>query len=182
MKRILLGSIFLLFSSGIFAQELPLTISYYGPYFLQYGGNIGTSIPLKSISKEAHQFRLEPSIGYFERGRKQRNVNLRIQGQYFYYNDQKSWHPTGGISLSYIQSWQETGGSVNLGSGEIDYDLRTISQIAPCLNLGYRYHPSAKYNFSFQLFYGPAIDLNGPNAGFFGLEIGMSYNFNTTAK
>lgn len=167
----------LLCTSALSAQSIPLRLSYYAPYFITYGGAVGTSFKIDQWSGERFQFSIDPSIAYARQGSTQSHLFLRSDFLVEYQRDGKSWQPYGGLQLNFMNTWQRIGGTVSLGTGETVYEVESLQQISPALLLGYRYLASPNRDFYLQLFYGPQIDLNGPNSGLFGAELGMTYHF-----
>jgi len=167
-----------LFSAGLYAQKIPLRVAYQGPFFVNYGGSVGTSFTLEDpFDWQTLELRLNPSIGYYEQNT-QRNLLLKLEAAYRYVREGKKWHPQFGLSFNYILASQEVGGSVNLGTGEIEYERLILNQISPAVHLGYDFQAAANRQFYFQVFYGPLWDLAKTNSAFFGLELGMVYHFN----
>ena len=174
----LLVSIWSLYAWGQ-QKSLPIHVSYYAPYFIQFGGKIGTTHSLKSWKAEeklrTQEIKLSPELAYFSNPKVQRNGMLNAIVTYTSRKDMGNLYPTYGLGLGYMLSSQRQGGAVNLGTGEIEYTNKIINHLVPTLNLGLAKDPKKKLGYYFRTFYGRKLTFGAENSAFFGAELGLNF-------
>ena len=80
------------------------------------------------------------------------------------------------IGAGYLLARQKQGGTVNLGTGEIEDDVESLHYFLPTVNAGFRLIPKKKVGYYFKLFYGRKITGQQEDSVFFGLETGVNFN------
>lgn len=184
MQKTLLLLFAVLLSSNILAQtkkNVLIDLGYYGPYAIQIGGKLGTSFELiawdsDKSNKVRHSLNIGPQIGYFINPiQKELQKNSFINSEVLYKRQKSNngLYPTASVGLAYMLGVQSTGGTVNLGTGNIRRTTRTIHYFVPTLNIGFARDPLKRVGYYFKGFYGRRISKQVDGSGYFGLEFGL---------
>ena len=185
-KRIVLLLFFLCTFLHTYSQEIPLQISYYAPYGVQYGGKISTIFTYKNWPADStntqwsHQFQIGPQLAYFVFPQVQQNVLINAE---FLFRTQKigsRFYPLGAIGLGYLISVQQQDGTIHLGTGKVTHNSTTLHQFVPTVNLGFGVDPKKHLGFYFKAFYGGKTILKEENEALFGAELGLHIVFKKT--
>ncbi|MEM9896919.1 MAG: hypothetical protein AAF789_11155 [Bacteroidota bacterium] len=185
MRRISLVVFLIVGSQFAFSQveHLPLTVSYYAPFGTHLGVRIGTTFVTKSWEIEQDEFKIKKEIlantqvGFFSRPSISQNYLLNGEVGLRRSSTKRKvyWAVLG--SLSYLNTVETIGGSLNLGTGEFSKTTEMNSSIIPQLNLEIGSNKQKKATFFYRIFYGKKIPFTGEVSGFFGLEIGARILF-----
>jgi|GEM_PF-1195010 len=169
---------------GAWAQNDPasLSVGYFAPYGIQLGGKLGASFQVgqwpqenEATAERIHKLKIQPQVGYFTYPQVQHNFVLNCEAVYLRTRPGRRFTPLASVGLGYWMARQRQGGSVNLGSGEITYDVENLHYITPTLNIGFEIAPKKVIGYYLKGFAGRKIGLGEPSAGLFGLEAGLTF-------
>ncbi|MEM6831074.1 MAG: hypothetical protein AAF551_11220, partial [Bacteroidota bacterium] len=71
---------------------------------------------------------------------------------------------------------QNIGGTVDLATGEIRFEKRSLNFFAPTVSIGFEKNKAGSIGYYFSAFYGRKFTGQEVNSGFTGAEIGMIFN------
>lgn len=115
-------------------QKRSFYLGVYAPYVLQSGARAGISLPIKTWSSQTrrqntrlHSLDITPRIGYFAEAEVQQNYHFELLAEYRWFRPDRGIHPKIGLGMGYILARQNTEGSLDLGSGEIEFDTRSLN-------------------------------------------------------
>ncbi len=165
-------------------KKYTIQVGYFAPYGTQYGARIGTNILIKHWLEKtkrnenrSHTLSITPRIGYFVNPNIQKNYSLDANLVYRWYKQNHAIHPKIGLSAGYLNSLQNTDGTLSLSDGTITYNTRTLNSFIPTINIGFEKNRKTFIGYYISLFYGKKITAQEVNSAFFGAEIGISFNF-----
>ncbi len=185
MKNTIAILFILLKCSATMAQDkaIPIDIGYFAPYVLQVGGKIGTSFELKNWKPQdetekqiIHSLSISPQIGYFFNPNIQRNFLINTELVYKRKKSPTKIYPTASIGLGYMLGVQQQDGAVNLATGKIEKNTKSINYFVPTLNIGFAKDPKKILGYYFKASYGRRISTEVEDSALFGLELGLRIN------
>jgi hypothetical protein len=191
MKNTILFLFVLSFSIPLSAQKSlqDISIGYYTPFFVEFGGKISTSIHLKkwetTNSKDVVRNKtiyISPQIGYFVKPKNHDNYLFNCELGCRSQKADKKWYGAATFGLGYLLTSHIVSGSVNLGTGEITKERENISSLLPTLNYEFGKTPTDKMGYYFKLFAGRKIAFGAEGAGFYGAELGLKFNLQNASK
>lgn len=163
----------------------PILVSYYAPYGVQIGGKIGTEVKLKTWKKVRQDgseatsaLLIQPQIGYFVKPGLRKSLLLETAFSYPFRKMNRRTYIAPSIAFGYLIGWENTEGSVNLGSGEIEQITETSHFFLPTANLEIGKLPKKHIGYFFKVFFGNKMHLELENASFFGAELGLRIHLN----
>lgn len=184
LRTSLLFSLLFLLVFRVSAQkdDPTLSLGYFAPYGVQFGAKGTASFHLKdwhhktsNDSTKTQQLNISPGIGYFVFPSVQRNYLLNVETIYQLRNSTKRFTPMASIGIGYLLSRQKLGGSVNLATGDITYDVETLHHFLPTLNIGFNIVPRKTIGYYLKGFFGRKFTADRANSSFFGLETGLTW-------
>ncbi len=195
MKNHILFSVFIgLLSSSVLAQNNneEWQVGYFAPYISNMGGTVGYAFDLKELRdnsteqrKSKQRLQILTQLGYFAQTNvfTQTNVshNLLLNPElvYRWNKSDKRFFLTSSVGAGYLLAFQRQDGSLNLGTGEIDYRYQTLNYFLPTLNIGFGVDPKKRLGFYFKTTYGRKFSTQNANAGFFAISTGLILKFNS---
>ena len=193
MHRITFICLLLIIWAGnpLIGQKTPVNLStaYYAPYGVQYGFNLGVKIPfrqwpIETAMKNNRFYRLSfyPQLSYFVYPTVQRNIFLNQEWMISRHRMDKRFFSTLSIGTGYQLAWENQGGTVNLGSGDINNKREMEHQFVPTLNVGFGVDPEQKLGWYFKAFFGRRIVFNATNETYIGAELGLLFNLSKSNK
>ena len=187
MRAAMFFSVFLLQFLNLNAQNSghSMSIAYFSPFGNQFGGKISIQKKLDKLSGNIPFFKevyLSPQIITFTRPKIHTNgmVNFEI-GSIKQVNGKKFFIAPA-LGIGYLISSRIVGGSTHLGNGEFKKDKETWSSVVPTLSISLGSRKGDSLGYYFKPFYGRNIYLDRDNSGFFGLEIGMSFDLKSKSS
>lgn len=189
MKRALLLFSVVMLSLSLKAQledpVVPLRVSFFAPYVVSPGVNLGTSFDLINREEDPQEqyrttsyFSIRPEIGYFVYPGVHRNLIMETNLCYTIKKTTGRSYFTPALGLAYLLTTEDVEGSVNLGSGNIEHETATHHAFLPTLNLEAGLMPKRYVGYFVNTFYGYRMGGQRPNATLLGLEIGLIIRFN----
>ncbi len=161
-------------------RSTELSVGYFAPYGLQFGGKIGASFNYKQWKLNAedgaapiHKLNINPQLGYFVNPDVQQNVLFNTELSYQRKKANKRFAPIAALGLGYLLAFQQLGGTVNLANGQIHTEKETLHYFTPTLNLGFEVEPKKSIGYYFKLFYGRKFGAQRVDSSIFGVEFGM---------
>ncbi len=183
MRNILVFGVMLCLGFTLSAQNLnlPIHVGYFAPYGTHIGLKVGTSLGGKDWKSNTqneinrlHTIKINPQVGYFMQLNVQKNILFNVEFEYRTHSSNRSFYPLVSVGMGYLAGFQRQDGTVNLGTGEIDHNIKTIHHFVPTINLGFGRTPQQKFGYYFKLFYGSKIST--VYAAFFGAELGVIFH------
>jgi len=123
-----------------------------------------------------HKLYINPEFAYFQYPNVQHNFLFNAELEYQYAHPTKRFTPLASVGWGYLLARQRQGGSVNLGTGDITYDVASIGYFLPTLNVGFRIRPKKTFGYYLKGFYGRKWSTQRDGSAFFGLENGIVLN------
>lgn len=158
-----------------------LTVGFFAPYGVQYGGKVAWAFTLKDYTKigrsRVDQLRFSPQVSYFVFPEVQRNVLINGAFLYQRLQPEKALAPMAALGFGYLLARQNQEGTVNLGTGEIDFVTESRHSFVPTLGLGVLINPQKRFGFYLKGFYGRKITAQYEDGAFFGLNFGLRLAF-----
>lgn len=149
-------------------------LGYSTPYFVQPGLRLGVSFPVLEKEKGNSKLALSaiPQLTYFMQPAVRQNVMLggRLQCERL---GKKRFSPYIALGLNYLFTSQRKDGSVNLGTGEIEFNAEQVHHVVPALSLGAKLQPKKRWGYYAEAFFGRSYAAGAENAGFWGAELGV---------
>ncbi len=165
-------------------RDIPVSISYYGPYAIQAGARIGASFHLKNLyqseSPKQRTLSLQPQLGYFAQSDLNRNYIIETDLVYTRRRANRSSYLAPAIGLAYLLSTENVEGRVNLGSGQITQIKEHYHHLVPMLSLEYGKVPKRYVGYFFKVFYGRKISQQLRPVTFPGVELGLKFSIKKT--
>lgn len=190
MKRLVI-LFFAFLSTNAWAQTsrspTPLSLGFYAPFATQPGVKLGIQYPWLQTSglfkklngSSTQRIRntfINPEIAYFTRINSNDNLLINADIGYKVLRTRKNYYSEYSIGLGYLVSWETLSVSVNLGSGDIsDRDIERRSFFLPTINYTIGKHVDRGIGWFSKASFGREIS-SREDAGFFALEIGITYN------
>lgn len=191
MKKVLL-LLFVLSSTFTLSAQYKLqdiSIGYFTPFFIEFGGKVSTSIHLKNwelVSQTGEsRYRtlyLSPQIGYFVKPKNHDNYLLNFELGYRTQKDDKKWYGAATFGLGYLLTSHIVSGSVHLGTGEMTKERENVSSILPTLGYEFGKAPTEKMGYYFKFFVGRKMAFGAEDSGFYGAELGLKFNLQNTSN
>jgi hypothetical protein len=155
-------------------------LGYFAPYLTGVGGTFGCTFDLKSPKLGAdgkgawlHVLQFAPQLGYFTQLNVSHNVVINPELVYRFKKADKRFFVFSSIGTGYLWSLQRQEGTLNLGTGEMDYQNAAQNFFLPNINVGLGMEPKNAIGFFFKTTYGRKISSSLPNSAFFGLSAGI---------
>ena len=186
MKSTLIAFLCYITCLHAFGQEkpksIPLFVGYYGPYFIQPGGKVGTLLSVRDWDKSTdekqrlHQLYVSPQLSVFTRTNNHLSVAINADVGYRFIT-KKDLYLAPSIGLGYLISSHRMSASVNLGSGAIsEYEREIRHQFLPTGNLEIGHEAiTRKMGWYLKLLYGGMLFGPTENSGLFAAELGMRF-------
>ncbi|MEM6299663.1 MAG: hypothetical protein AAF740_13320, partial [Bacteroidota bacterium] len=179
MKKV---ALFLLFCSTIlssYAQKEEngrmLSVSYFTPFVTQPGIKVSTAFRLKEVKD--NQLSIRPHFTWFMQSELHQNFILGGDISYTIRKPEKYFYLAPSVGVGYLLSIENTEGSVNLGSGDIEQERETLHYFLPTLNFELGKLPKKRLGYFFRAFWGRKMTGQEVNSAFFGAELGIIYAF-----
>lgn len=175
-------------TSAIVAQErnIEWQVGYFAPYISNMGGTLGYAFDLKElgdnsteIRKSKQRLQLLTQLGYFTQINVSHNLLLNPELVYKWNKSDKRFFITSSVGVGYLHSFQKQDGTLNIGTGEIDYKYEALNYFLPSLNIGLGVDPKKHLGFYFKATYGRKLSVQNANAAFLGLSTGFILKFNS---
>jgi hypothetical protein len=187
LKKNILFSIFIgLLSSSVLAQNnnKEWQVGYFAPYISNMGGTVGFAFDLKELGdnskekrKSKQRLQILTQLGYFTQTNVSQNFLLNPELVYRWNISNKRFFLTSSIGAGYLLAFQRQDGTLNLGTGEIEYGYDALNYFLPTLNLGLGVEPKKHLGFFFKATYGRKLSVQNANAAFVGLSTGLIIKF-----
>ncbi|KAA3636528.1 MAG: hypothetical protein DWQ02_08115 [Bacteroidetes bacterium] len=165
--------------------KMPVSIGYFAPYGVQYGAKAGISIPWKNWESDrkedqirSYNLTLDPQIGYFVFPEVQNNFFLNMELAIRSHKNEKRFSPMASAGLGYLLGLQKQEGSVNLATGEIDFETTALHYFVPTVSLGFNIKPKKSMGYYFKGFFGRKIIRGLEGSTIIGAEAGITFNIN----
>jgi len=162
-------------------DTVAVSFGYFAPYGVQVGGKTGLSFNLKSWtverenrSNKIRKIDVSPQVGYFFFPGVQNNLLLNCDVAYSVAKSGARVVPIASIGLGYLLARQRQEGTVNLATGELKQDVKTLHYFTPTVNAGFAVSTKRSMSYFMKAFYGRKIGFQQEDASFFGLELGLS--------
>lgn len=81
--------------------------------------------------------------------------------------------------MGYLLAFQRQDGSLNLGTGEIDYRYDASNYLLTTLNIGLGVAPKKHLGYYFKATHGRKLSIQNANAAFVGISTGLIVTFNS---
>lgn len=191
MKKTILFLFILGMSTHLFGQikVQDLSISYYTPFFVEFGGKVSTSIHLKNWESTNTKnivrnktLYLSPQIAYFVKPKNHDNYLLNFELGYRSQKVDHKWYGAATFGLGYLLTSHIVSGSVNLGTGEMTKERENISSLLPTLSYEFGKAPTEKMGYYFKFFVGRKMAFGAEDSGFYGAELGVKFNLQNTSN
>jgi hypothetical protein len=187
MRRYILLSVFIgVMSNFAVAQNnnKEWQVGYFAPYISNMGGTVGYAFDLKELEdnskekrKRKQRLQFLTQLGYFAQTNVSRNLLLNPELVYRWNKSDKRFFLTSSVGAGYLLAFQRQDGTLNLGTGEIDYRYDALNYFLPTLNLGLGVEPKKHLGFFFKATYGRKLSVQNANAAFVGLSTGLIIKF-----
>jgi|688.fasta_scaffold233186_1 hypothetical protein len=187
MRRYILLSVFIgVMSNFAVAQNnnKEWQVGYFAPYISNMGGTVGYAFDLKELEdnskekrKRKQRLQFLTQLGYFAQTNVSRNLLLNPELVYRWNKSDKRFFLTSSVGAGYLLAFQRQDGTLNLGTGEIDYRYAALNHFLPTLNLGLGVEPKKHLGFFFKATYGRKLSVQNANAAFVGLSTGLIIKF-----
>ncbi len=174
-------------SSAVVAQygNKEWQVGYFAPYISNMGGIVGYACDLKELGESSKQqstckqrLQLLTQLGYFTQANVSHNLLLNPEMVYRWNKSDKRFFLTSSVGAGYLLSFQRQNGTLNLGTGEMEYSYDALNYFLPTVNTGLGVDPIKHLGFYFKATYGRKLGLQNENATFFGISTGLILNFN----
>ena len=189
MRRyILLSVCTCLVSLAVVAQKrnMEWQLGYIAPYLSNMGGTVGCSFDLKELGVDATEKRkttqrlqLLTQLGYFLQTNVSQNLLLIPELVYRWNKADKRFFLTSSVGAGYLRSFQRQDGTLNLGTGEIDYRYDALNYFLPTLNVGLGVEPKKLLGFYFKATYGQKLNAQNEDNAFLGVSTGLILKFSS---
>lgn len=187
MRAYILLSIFTgLVSSSVVAQkkDMEWQVGYFAPYLSNMGSIVGCAFDLKEFGvdskeqrKSKHRPQLLTQLAYFWQTNVSQNIMLDPELVYRWNTLDKRFFLSSSVGAGYLLSFQKQDGTLNLGTGEIDYRNKALNYFLPTLNMGLGVDPKKHIGFYLKTTYGRKFSTQNANAGFFAVSTGLILKF-----
>lgn len=190
-KYILLSVFFGVMSYAVVAQNSnkEWQVGYFAPYISNMGGTLGYAFDLKEFGDNSnkqriskHYLQILTQLGYFTQTNVSHNLLLNPELVYRWNKSDKRFFLTSSVGAGYLIAFQRQDGSLNLGTGKMDYRYDALNYFLPTLNLGLGVDPKKHVGFYFKATYGRKLSVQNANAAFLGLSTGLILKFNSKKK
>lgn len=162
-----------------------LHIGYFAPYLTHIGGTLGYTFDVKKLKdnpleprKSNHRFQFATQISYSIQRSVSQNLFFHPELVYRWNRFDKRFFLSSSIGTGYLLSFQKQNGSLNLGTGQIDYRYEAINYFLPTLNLGFGLDPKTHFGFYFRTNFGNMLSVQNARSTFFGISSGVIVKFN----
>jgi hypothetical protein len=189
LKKNILFSIFIgLLSSSVLAQNnnKEWQVGYFAPYISNMGGTVGYAFDLKELGdnskeqrKSKQRLQILTQLGYFTQTNVSQNFLLNPELVYRWNKLDKRFFLISSFGAGYLLAFQRQDGTLNLGTGEIDYRYDALYYFLPTLNFGLGVEPKKHLGFFFKATYGRKLSVQNANAAFVGLSSGLIIKFHS---
>lgn len=176
-----------LISSAVVAQNShkEWQVGYFAPYISNMGGSVGYAFNLKELGKDSNEqkksnqrLQLLTQLGYFTQNNVAHNLLFNPELVYRWNKLDKRFFLTSSVGTGYLLAFQKQNGTLNLGTGEIDYRYKTLNYFLPTLNIGLGVDPKKHIGFYFKATYGRKLSVHNTNAAFLGISTGLIIKLN----
>lgn len=184
--KILFGlTVCLLLISNLFGQQTQntLQVGYFGPYFTNMGGSVGYAFTVKTWEttptdkrNKTHSLQLLPQIAYYHQPRTAHNILFNQEVLYKWQKQDKRFYLFSSVGAGYILTIKRLDGTLNLGTGEIDYRYKQLHSFVPNISLGFGVAPRKAIGFFFKAYYGRQLRFGAVNTAFIGFSTGILIN------
>ena len=166
-------------------EKLSLSIGYFAPFGVNFGGQAGVVIPYKELrSSEKGTYRkrllLNPHVAYFARPDVERNFLINLKSGLEMRKAERKFYFFPSLGVGYLHTVRTLGGTVNLGTGDFSRQTESINAFLPTINLELGSSAWKSFGYFGNLYYGREITSGQSNAGFFGIEFGFKYHLKGT--
>ncbi len=185
MKLLRIYILFFVFivSSSVVAQkrDVEWLVGYFAPYLSNVGGTVGCTFDLKELGRDSKKQKLQLStqLSYFAQADVSQNLLLNSELVYRWNKQNQRFFLTYSLGAGYLLSFQRQEGTLNLGTGEIDYRNETLHYFLPTLNMGLGVAPKKCLGFYTKATYGRKLSTQNANAAFLGITIGLILKIKT---
>ena len=185
MKKIILFFLLLSVVSQIHAQNqpegIPISIGYFGHYFIQPGLKIGTAFSLKSWEAKRNDNRIKafvisPQIGGFTRPGNHTGILVSAELGYNRQNEKGNSFSTLSIGLGFLTQYDIVSLTVNLGNGDsIEKSRKRQGYFIPTINYEFGRAIHQKMDWYAKFSYGARLSAAQEGAGVIFTELGIRF-------
>jgi hypothetical protein len=156
-------------------------VGYIAPYLVNVGGTTGVAIDINDFNnkKYCHRLQFLSQLGYFSQFNIAHNLLVNPEIVYKLNRTGKRLFLSSSFGFGYLLSFQKQDGTLNLGTGEIDYRYEALNYFLPTLNIGLGVDPKKHLGFYFKTTYGRKLSTQNANASFFAISAGLVLMFNS---
>ncbi|MDP5170343.1 MAG: hypothetical protein NWR72_08850 [Bacteroidia bacterium] len=161
-------------------RDIEWQVAYFAPYLSNIGGSLGRTFTLKELGENAKERRksqqrlqLLTQCSYFTQSNVSQNLVLNPELVYRLNKSDKRFFFTSSVGAGYLLAFQRQDGSLNLGTGEIDYRYDAINYFLPSLNIGLGIDPKKYLGLFIKATYGGKLSVQNTNAAFFAISTGL---------
>lgn len=136
-------------------------VGYFAPDISNVGGTVVYAFDLKALgenkrgeSKSKQGLLLLSQLSYFAQTNVSHNLFFNPEMVYRWNKSDKRFFLTSSVGAGYLHSFQRQEGTLNLGTGEVDYGYAALNYFLPTLNLGLGVDPKKHSGFYFKASYG----------------------------
>jgi hypothetical protein len=159
-------------------------VGYFAPYISNMGCIVGYAFDLKELGdnpnekrKNKQHLQILTQFGYFTQTNVSQNFLLNPELVYRWNKSDKRFFLTSSLGAAYLLAFQRQDGTLNLGTGGIEYRYDALNYFLPTLNLGLGVEPKKHLGIFFKATYGRKLSVQNANAVFVGLSTGLIIKF-----
>lgn len=163
-------------------QHIQWHIGYAAPFFTNVGAELGVSFDIPSsqpdsanTSARPFTLRLLPQVRYFQQLDVQHNFMFDPTLEFVWQRKARKIYPIFSVGLGYIMAFQRQDGTLDLATGNIDYNSEVIHSFVPSINIGFASVPKKRIGYYFKTSYGRSMVVAAQDAAFFGVSFGITF-------
>lgn len=161
-----------------------IQIGYFAPYVTFTGFSLGYAHIFKEWNSSSdsgeirvHKLQFVPTVGYFNQWSVANGMLFNPEMMISRRMEKKRTYVSAHLGGGYMISAQRRGSTVDLGTGNVEYDIDWLHQFVPNLGFGFGIEPKKVIGIFTKAQYGRLIGGNRPPAAYFAVSIGLTVSF-----
>jgi hypothetical protein len=159
-------------------------VGYFAPYVTFTGFSLGYAHGLKEWNSTSddgetriHQLQFVSTVGYFNQWSVADGILLNPEMMISRRMEKKRAYVSAHLGSGYMVSAQRLGSTIDLASGNAEYELDWVHQFVPNLGFGFGVEPKKTIGIFTKAQYGRLIGGDRPPAAYLALSIGLIASF-----